>query len=111
MEEAIDLPAAKLMPQSMQPQMAKIWQKLISSEAGIRSHNENVRKDGRAIHCDWFNSPICDASGAILGALSLVENVTERMRMEKELLKIEKLESTGILAGGIAHDFNNILTA
>jgi PAS domain S-box-containing protein len=111
MEEAIDLPAAKLMPQSMQPHMAKIWQKLISSEAGIRSHNENVRQDGRTIHCDWFNSPICDASGAILGALSLVENVTERMRMEKELLKIEKLESTGILAGGIAHDFNNILTA
>jgi PAS domain S-box-containing protein len=109
--EARDLPAAKLMPEAMQPQMAKIWQKLISSEVGIRSHNENIRKDGRTIHCDWFNTPIYDASGALLGALSLVENVTERMRTEKELLKIEKLESTGILAGGIAHDFNNILTA
>ncbi len=31
--------------------------------------------------------------------------------MEEELLKIEKLESIGVLAGGIAHDLNNLLTA
>ena len=30
--------------------------------------------------------------------------------MEKELLKIEKMNSLGVLAGGIAHDFNNFLT-
>ncbi len=36
--------------------------------------------------------------------------ITERREHEKELLKIEKLESLGALAGGIAHDFNNILT-
>ncbi len=110
-EEALGLPAGKLLPESMQPHLTKIWSKLISTRDGIRSHNENIDKEGRIIHCDWFNTPIYDSAGTIHGALSLVENVTERMRTEKELLKIEKLESTGILAGGIAHDFNNILTA
>lgn len=41
---------------------------------------------------------------------SLVD-ISEKKRVEEEHLKIEKLESLGILAGGIAHDFNNILTA
>lgn len=35
---------------------------------------------------------------------------TEKRRMEEERLKMNKLESIGMLAGGIAHDFNNILT-
>ncbi|HGJ67335.1 TPA: PAS domain-containing sensor histidine kinase [bacterium] len=39
-----------------------------------------------------------------------INDITEKRKMEEELLRMQKLESIGTLAGGLAHDFNNILT-
>ncbi len=52
-----------------------------------------------------------DGTGAIIGAVVVFRDVTERQRLLEEQMKSSKLESVGLLAGGIAHDFNNILTA
>jgi len=43
--------------------------------------------------------------------LGYCQDITDKIILEKERLKQEKLESVGVLAGGIAHDFNNMLVA
>jgi two-component system, cell cycle sensor histidine kinase and response regulator CckA len=67
-------------------------------------------KDGRWIWVEISSTPKRAADGSIAGFYGISREITERKEREKELLKIEKLESLGALAGGIAHDFNNILT-
>ncbi len=54
---------------------------------------------------------IRNKDGDVVGAVLVFRDITEKRKIEEEMLNATKLESLGVLAGGIAHDFNNILTA
>jgi PAS domain S-box-containing protein len=41
--------------------------------------------------------------------LVIYEDITERSRLEQQLLQAQKIEAIGTLAGGIAHNFNNLM--
>jgi len=66
-------------------------------------------RDGAARRIEGRCAPIHDAAGRAIGAVLVLRDMTERARLEAELLRASKLESIGVLAGGIAHDFNNLL--
>ena len=70
-----------------------------------------VMNDGGKINIETSSVPIRDHNGAMIGMVIVFRDITEKLKMEEELLKTSKIESLGVFAGGIAHDFNNILTA
>jgi two-component system cell cycle sensor histidine kinase/response regulator CckA len=69
-----------------------------------------VRRDGQPMDISLSAAPVYDGAGAIVGAVSLMADISGRLEMQAELRQAQKLEAVGSLAGGVAHDFNNILT-
>ncbi len=67
-----------------------------------------VRKDGSTLYCQFSGGVVMFKHGpAVMG---IARDVTRIYRLEREVQKVQRLESLGLLAGGIAHDFNNLLT-
>ena len=64
---------------------------------------------GKGAHLYCVAAPLFNREGKSIGAIASIRDITQRKQMEEELVKIQKLESIGVLAGGIAHEFNNLL--
>ena len=52
--------------------------------------NDNIRKDGRTISCAWSNTPLRKKDGTVIGAMSMVEDVTIQKKTEEELKKYNR---------------------
>lgn len=80
-----------VIPDHEKEEVMEILDMLLAQEGGTHSVNENRTKDGRNIVCEWYNTPIVDASGKTVGIASLCEDVTERetIRQKQQLLATE----------------------
>lgn len=118
-EKLLGLPQAEiagktneqLLPPDMADKSRMSDEKAMKNPEPLRTEEQFKGKDGREVILDTVKVPLFDETGNIVGLVGVSRDITERRKMEEELLKAKKLESIGLLVSGIAHDFNNLLTA
>ena len=67
--------------------------------------------DNESLEWDIDAYPIFDGANRVAQAILFEQDVTEKRRLEANLIRSEKLAAVGQLAAGIAHEINNPLTA
>ena len=66
-----------IVPENAKEYVRQLSITLLTNQGGVTSLNQNIRKDGKIILCEWYNTTLVDADGCIIGVASLVQDVTE----------------------------------
>ena len=69
----------------------------------------NRKKNGEFYYEDKTITPLKNETGEILYFIATGKDITERKKLEAQLIQSQKLESIGVLSSGIAHEINNVL--
>jgi two-component system, cell cycle sensor histidine kinase and response regulator CckA len=106
-EELIGMTVEAVNRESTPEVMNGIWQRL-RKEGSVISECIHDRKDGSRFPVETVITYV--QFGGREFACAFARDITEKKRLEEQLLHAQKMEAVGTLAGGVAHDFNNILT-
>jgi two-component system cell cycle sensor histidine kinase/response regulator CckA len=87
----------------------QLWKTILAGDV-YRGILVNRKKNGDSYYVDASICPVRDNEGSITHFIANGHDLTERRRMEAQILQGQKMDAIGNLAGGVAHDFNNLLT-
>lgn len=100
-----------IVPEEKKEEFFSLIRKTVDGEVLKEVEIERINKEGKYLKLRGFFSSMINTSGEKENLIAIFEDITEKKKMEEEILHIKKMETIGKLAAGISHDFNNMLTA
>ncbi|HVO32582.1 MAG TPA: PAS domain S-box protein [Elusimicrobiota bacterium] len=101
-EEILGKNVAMLYPPDRMEEFRFILERIRDGEAARHVESVRLRKDGRPVHVVLSLAPLRDSEGRIIGASTISHDVTEKKRLEQDLLHAVELEQKRI--GQDLHD-------
>jgi two-component system, NtrC family, sensor kinase len=114
LEELIEIPRNEALRRKLDEVMPRDLAGEINAQAasdhvsGIYRFHLNTRSN-RHLVVNASIAPLLAKNGARLGRLILLDDITQRVRLEDQMVQTEKLTSLGLLAAGVAHEVNTPL--
>ena len=79
-----------IVPPDMQPSANAMWEQLLRDGESTSSVKKNISRDGKQLICEWYNTPLRNAGGKVVGVLTMVHDITGRGQIEAELNRNKK---------------------
>lgn len=106
--EVLGRPSSILVPPEREGEIAMILGKIRAGEYIEHFETVRIRKDGSRFDAYLIVSPIRNMEGEIIGASSIIRDITEQKQAEKKLK--EANEEANLYLDIMAHDINNANT-
>jgi PAS domain S-box-containing protein len=79
-----------LLPTPQQSSLEPILDALTQDRGGYHSIHENVTQTGQRMTCEWWHTPLTNAEGTIVGVLSMVQDISDRARLDAKRQAMEQ---------------------
>ncbi|OGO30770.1 MAG: hypothetical protein A2Z29_03705 [Chloroflexi bacterium RBG_16_56_11] len=111
-QEALAVELRELLtPQSYERQHSEMLKDLQNHASSSTLQLELFHKNGRIIPFEVHSSFVYNEKGEPEGIVGVARDITERKKMEEQLIVQDRLASIGQLTSGLAHELNNPLTS
>lgn len=74
-----------IVPTSRRELVQEVMNRLRAGDMDAHGITENVTKSGELLTCRWFNTPLMDENGDVIGTFSVIENITDKVNLENQL--------------------------
>jgi two-component system sensor histidine kinase AtoS len=112
-QEIVGQPFAILLPEEELARGEIDWMRRTTVAQGAIRDFETRRKakDGRVLDVSLTRTAVYDDSGELIGYSAILRDISDKKRIERQLLTAERLATAGQVAAGVAHEIGAPLTA
>jgi PAS domain S-box-containing protein len=90
-EELVGEPLEVIVPESAKEEVSSLTENLLETKSGFHNVNENLRKDGEKVVCEWHNRVVTDDDGDVIAVYSQFQDITKREKRREAIADLHEI--------------------